>query len=250
MNSTVIKLLGDAQKRMNGYTALMSFRFVNLCTKADPLALLPVTATIDGADYDLEALAQVCTPAEDQFLVTPNDQDHIFAICKGIAKAHPEFKIEKEAEPKGDNDGGNGKKDEDEPDAEGSDEEQKQLIRCTVPEVNKDRHDLIMEGVGLLADETKGKIDKIFTTCTAKIVKAMAGQSPEKLDEAKKLLKENYDWHTDMCKKYCELKKKEVEDAYQRYLKQKTEEETEKKEEERSKGENTRFSMKFNKEEE
>jgi ribosome recycling factor len=234
-----MNLLGEAQKRMNGYTALMSFRFVNLCIKADPLALLPVTATIDGADYDLEALAQVCTPEEDQYLIIPNEQDYIFAICKGIAKAHPEFKIEKEAKPKEDK--GGGEKDEDEQNAE----EQEQLIRCTVPEVNKDRHDLLMEGIGLLADETKGKIDKTFTTCTAKITKAMAGESPENMNEAKKLLQETYDGHTDLCKQYREHKENEVENAYQRYLKQKEEEETVQKEEDKSRGENTRFSMKF-----
>lgn len=242
MNMEIMNLLGNVQKKMNGYAILMNFRFMNLCTKAEPSALLPVTVSIDNEDLDIELVAQAAVPQDDRFLIIPKEQRYLFAICKGIAKSHPEFRIDRIPAPKEDEDGR-------EADDEDRDGEEEQWILCTVPEVNKDRHDLIMEGIKLLSDETKGKIDKAFSVAGVRIAKVTMGMSPENIEEVKQNLQETYDWHNDLCKQYREKKEKEVEDAYQRYLQKQDAEETARKEEEDARGEKVGFRMKLNGEE-
>ena len=43
MNSLVLSQIDDIRQQMVGYTTLLSFKYVNLCIKADAMSLLPVT---------------------------------------------------------------------------------------------------------------------------------------------------------------------------------------------------------------
>ncbi|MEG1543121.1 MAG: ribosome recycling factor [Tannerellaceae bacterium] len=233
MDLEIMNLLGDTQKKMSGYTALMNFRFMNLCTKAEPSALLPVTVTIDNETFDLESVAQAAAPEKNQFLIIPKEQEYIFAICKALATAHPEFNIERQTMPQ---------KSED---TNVSEDDKQEIIRCTVPDLNKERHDLIMQGISLLSDETKEKINKVFANANAQIAEMMAGIPQENIDEVKHDLQESYDLHNDMCKQYREKKEKEVEDAYQLYLQKQDAKEVSKREEEDARGEKVGFQMKL-----
>ncbi|MEG1659113.1 MAG: ribosome recycling factor [Bacteroides sp.] len=237
MASEIMILLGNTQKKMSGYAVLMNFRFMNLCTEADPSALLPVTVTIDNEIFDLEAVAQTAISQENQFLIIPKEQEYIFAICKAIAKAHPEFNIERQLMP------------ENREDTNASEEDKQQIILCTIPDINKDRHDLIMEGIKLLYSETKEKINKTFAISSAKMTNMMQGESLENIEEVKKNLQETYDLHNDMCNEYREKKEKKVEDAYQRYLQKQDAEEEAKHEEEEARGEKVGFQMNLEQEE-
>ena len=98
-----------------------------------------------------------------------------------------------------------------------------------MPEVNGDRHDAGMNYVKAIYEEMMAKIDKANLAYGAKITKELMTAKPEEIDEAKEELQKQYDQIKDLCKSYRENKEKQIEDAYQEYLKKKAEiEQTEK----------------------
>ena len=48
MNSFIESEINDTEKRMTGFRYLLTFRYMNLCVKADAHSLLPVTVVADG----------------------------------------------------------------------------------------------------------------------------------------------------------------------------------------------------------
>ena len=46
MNNYVITEIDDAQKKMSAYVTLLSYRYMNLCVKAELGALMPVNVTV------------------------------------------------------------------------------------------------------------------------------------------------------------------------------------------------------------
>lgn len=208
-------LLRDAQQKMSGYAMYMNYQFIHFSVKAEPAALLSVAVEINGESLDLEEVADVAIPEEDQFALIPKDQDMLFAICKAVGFTHPEYKIE----PKTMNDSEEDSNDSD------TEEDQDQYILCTMPAVNKDRRDAGMDYVKTIYDETLTKIEGIHGTYSAKITKELAEAKPQEIDEAKEELKKLYDQHLDLCKTYREEKEKQIEEAYQKYLEAQTEKE-------------------------
>ena len=78
MNNYVITEIDDAQKKMSAYVTLLSYRYMNLCVKAELGALMPVNVYIGDESYNIEDVANIYSPDEFQFEVYP----------------HPEFKME------------------------------------------------------------------------------------------------------------------------------------------------------------
>ena len=224
MKKSTALLLGEVQKKMNGYAALLNFHLMNLCVKAEPAALLPVSLKINGEDAYIENAADITTPQEDQFEIFPKAPELLFSINKAIYLVHPDFKLEVKS------------KEEDEED---------KYILCTMPEVNDDRHDTLMEGVKMASEAAKIKIDANFTEYMGKITAQLAGAKPEEIDEAKKNLEDIYNKHVDLCKEYRKNKEEEIENAYQKYLAKEKEKEQQQKEQEAAKGEKAGFSMKL-----
>ena len=80
---------------MAGYHALLSYRYANLCVKADPVALLPVTLNMGASEQNIEDIAEVAKPEDDYHLaVIPKMQDFIMDINQAVLDSHPEFKVE------------------------------------------------------------------------------------------------------------------------------------------------------------
>lgn len=199
-NKTINELFDETKQKMNGHTMLFYFHLSNLCIKADPMALLSATIKIDGKDLNLEDVASVSLPNDNQFAVKPKDTEYIMPITKGIKLEHPEFKLEEKIE-----------KDE----ITGEDNV---VIYYTMPEMNEERHNVCLEYIKANFDATSAKLEAIFSQGSAKVALKMTGASEENIKLAKDTLQEIYDWHTDTLKKLKEDKEKEVEDAYQAYL--------------------------------
>ena len=183
---------------MNGYVALMMLRYGNLCVKADAISLLSVTVKMNGQENNIEDLADVGILQDDVLAVAPKSPTFIQHIGKGVMLAHPEFKMDIVKPEKCRN-------------------EEERYLTFTIPEVDKPRHDLLLEGVDALNKQCIAKLDTLFEQYTAKIVEKMAVADPQTIDSVKDMLKDVYDFYNDICKKQTDNKKKEIEDAYQKY---------------------------------
>ncbi len=215
MRKSTAFTLGELESKLSGYVGLLQFRYSNLCVEADPASLLPVTIEYDGDSFDIEQVADVSIPREDQLLVYPKDQVLLFAIGKSIAEYHPEFKQEIVED-----------KDEEENDSSTTNEEEEveeeKNILLTMPEVNKDRRDVLMDGVKILYEQLKPTLDTNIQLYTQRVVKDLAGASASEIDEAKESIEDIKKQHFDLAKSYRETKEKQIEEAYQRYLEKKT----------------------------
>ena len=199
-NKTINELFDETKQKMNGHTMLFYFHLSNLCITADPMALLSATIKIEGKELNLEEVASVAIPNDKQFAITAKDKEYVLPITKAIKLEHPEFEIEEKTEKN---------------EITGEDEI---VIYYTMPQMNKERHDVCLEYIKAQFDITNTKLEAIFSQGSAKVALKMTGASEENIKLAKDTLKEIYDWHTDTLKKLKEDKEKEVEDAYQTYL--------------------------------
>lgn len=184
---------------MNGYISLLSFRYMNLCVKAEAASLLPVTVTVNGQDMNIEGLADVAVPQEDMLAVVPHESAYLLQIGKGVMLAHPEFKMDIVQPEKSKN-------------------EEDKYLTFTMPEVDDARHDLLIDGVDTLHDQCIAKINLLLDVYTVKIAAKMVGEDLETIDAVKDKLTDMHDFYTDLCNKQADVKKKEIEDAYQKYL--------------------------------
>lgn len=231
MKKSIAILLDEAKNKMSAFVALANYRYMNLCVEAEPAALLCIKVEHDGTSYDLEEVVNVSTPQKDQFALYPRESSPTlnYDICKGIKTVHPEFDVEvKDME-------------EDESDSE---EEQKYIL-LTMPKVNKDRHDFINNGVDTLQKACQGKLDFIFQEYSQKIALKLALKYPQELDEAKDNLQSLHDEHKKMLETYSENKKKEVDEAYQRYLEEQEQKDNAQQEKDDAQGTDKKFSMKM-----
>ncbi len=208
MRKVVFNLLKEAQQKMSAYAAYLNYQLIHFSVKAEPAALLAVTVHLNETDLNLEEVADVALPEENQFALIPKDQAYLFPICKGIGAVHPDYKIEQKSmqEEQGTDSG-----------EASSEEGEDKYILCTMPAVNKDRHDAGMEYVKTVYDETLSKIEATQGAYTAKITQQLANAKEEEIDEAKDELKKLHDQHLDLCKSYREEKEKQIEEAYQQY---------------------------------
>lgn len=208
---------------MNGYAVLLNYKYMNLCVKAEAASLLSVTVEYDGEFMDIEQVADVTiAPDEFHFQAYPKEPGLILVIAKAIKTAHPEFGVDI----KNTEEAGNGAQ---------TDDADKYIL-LSMPEVNDDRHDVLVNGVKVLYDECKVKLDFLFQDYSVKLVTFMAGSDAKEVDEAKDVLEQINDNYADMIKGFREEKEKEIEDAYQRYLTEQNMRETQRREEEAAHG--------------
>lgn len=227
-NKTINELFDETKQKMNGHTMLFYFHLSNLCITADPMALLSATIKIEGKEFNLEEVTTVSLPNDKQFAVLPKDKEYLLPITKAIKLEHPEFKLEEKQE-----------KDE----ITGEDNI---VIYYTMPEMNKERHDVCMEYIKAQFDVANTKLEAIFSQGSAKVALKMKEASEENIKLAKDKLQEIYDWHTNTLKKLKEDKEKEVEEAYQAFLTGEQEENKATEEKQAAEGIDQVFSMDMN----
>ena len=223
MRKSTSFLLGEVESKMSGYVALMNYKYFNLCVKAEPASLLSLTVEYDKTGFDIEQVADVAMPQENQLQIYPKDPALLYAIGKAIATSHPEFKqdivVDKDNE-------------EENSDNSEKDDDADKSILLTMPVVNKDRRDALMDGINLLYNETKTQLDANFNLYTQKLALKLENASPEEINEAKEALENIRKQHNDLAKEYHENKEKEIETAYQLYLEKQAEQEKNKQEQE------------------
>jgi ribosome recycling factor len=191
----------DFAKKLKGYNMLFNYRMSNLCVKAEPTALMPVTVFVAGTEYNLEEVANILKPDDFSFDVYPKNQNNLQDIISGIFDVHPEFKMELKTD-KAENEGG----------------ADTQHVFYTMPPVDKDRRKLLNETTKTFHKECKVNLDVTYAELQARLVEPFAKMSPLDIDEARKGFKKVYDKAREECDKMLQLKLNEIEEGYQRYL--------------------------------
>lgn len=198
MNIYVTSAINGLKEKLNGYVALLKYRYNNLCVKAELASLLPVTVTADK-EYNLEDVAQVALPDEYRLDIYPKLPDYLQPIIEGIADAHPEFKLEILQQ------------------KNSIDPRDKHLL-YTMPEVDNDRHDLLENLTKVFYEECDADIDKELALHTGGLPELAGKMSVEDIDEIKDELFNIRDEYHDKTKELKQEKLIEIEEAYQRYL--------------------------------
>jgi ribosome recycling factor len=196
-------LLSEYENVVGGYTGLFTYRLANLCVKADPASLLSAVIETRGQKMNIEQVAKVGLRADDQLDVYPLHEDLMPPISKAVLEIHPEFKLSEE-KAKLDN---------------GKDY---RYLRFTMPDVNKDRRDVLNNGVDVFFNECKSQMDAAKQKYALKMKNELQGCSRQDVDEAQ----EKFDNISDNSKKIAntlvEDKKKEIDEAYKRYCEKQT----------------------------
>ena len=201
MNNYITFELTDFAKKLKGYNMLFNYRMTNLCVKAEPTALMPVTVVLTDAEYNLEEVANVLKPDDFSFDVYPKNANNLQEIIAGIFDVHPEFKMELKTD-KAEHEGG----------------EDKQHVLYTMPPVDKNRRKLLNEAAKTFHKECVINLDVAYAELQARLVEPYLTMAPLEIDEARKAFKKAYDIAKGQCDKMLEQKQNEIEEGYQRYL--------------------------------
>ena len=208
MRRSIKIIIGELDGKLTGHAALLNYRYMNLCVKAEPAALLSFTITdIEGNAYKIEEVADTLMPDDYSFEFVPKEMGMLPFIQEGIAEAHPEFK-QKVIKPEADDRYFY-------PDTPEYDQE-RHLI-CTMPEVDKNRYDLLKQSVKALYDERKVEMDKLKAEYTKTLSDKTAGLPKEEVDEAKDKMEALCKQYADLSKQYRDTKEQEIEEAYKQW---------------------------------
>ena len=205
MKSFTQSEIKEIEKKFGGYQYLLTFRYANLCIKADPMALLPVSVMVGGAALDIEKTADVTILDDYRLAVTPKNQDLVLDIKFGILEAHPEFKADIE------------QLDEDDPAS--------QFIVCTMPDVDKDRHDLLVNATNSLHDECEARMDAVLLEEKEGFAELLSDK-PEGLKQVADELNSKYQESLDHIDELRDKKLEEIEEAYRKYCEEHSEEQS------------------------
>ncbi len=207
MNNYIIFESEQFDKKLYGHVMMLNYRMSNMCIKADPVSLLPVTIFLAGSAFNFEDVAEVSKPDEFTFDVVPKNQNNLQNIIAGIFDMHPEFKMELKEE------------------YDLVTDKDVTHIIYTMPEVNKDRRKLMTDAVKLFHTECKASIDLEYTQLQARLVEPYLSMKPGEVDEANNKFNETKEKYLKMAQEILDTKLAEIEEGYQRYLQKCDEEE-------------------------
>lgn len=194
--------------KLGGYVTLLVYRYANLCVKAQPLSLMSVVVEDDElGQMKIEEVAGLTMPDEFHLKLIPYDKRFYFSLCKAVKEEHPEFK-----------------QDLVKPD-DATDENERYLI-LTMPVVNDDRHDELIDAVNLLYDGCKAQIDKTVASYKVKLEPKIILLSSDEREEVQNALDNSVKMHTSTIDNVKADKLEEIEEAYQHYLADQTAKQT------------------------
>ena len=78
--------ISSAEEKMTSYLLLLSYRYMNLCVKAEMGALMPVSILTTTGPKDLENVADVGLPNEYQFAIIPKSPSRLTS-CRILSMA-------------------------------------------------------------------------------------------------------------------------------------------------------------------
>lgn len=221
MKRRIISQYDQLKDRLSGYVAMLNYRYMNLCIKAEEASLIPVTVIIEDEGKRIEDVANVAKDGEYAFKVFPKYEEDILDISKGIAMSHPEFKQEHQhLDVKLD-------------DGQTVDVE---FLLITMPKVDNNRYDILKQATNAMYEECKIQMEAAKTKAETQIAILSADEKPEDIDKLKNAIKElNKTW-TEKRDQLHEDKLKEIEDAHNKYLQEQTEETQKHQEEQMAEG--------------
>ena len=238
MRRSIIKEFDQLGESLSNQSAQFAYRMKNLCVKAEEVALLPVEILIEGEFQKLESCATIGKKDDYSFMVFPNYEEDLETMGKGIFRVHPEFKqkIESMQVDSVDEAGKNKSMD-------------VHYILLTMPEVDDDRYDVLKDGVKVCYEECKARMEVLNRKADAKFAELTIGDTDEdvkKLKAAREKLNEQWYGHRD--KLYNE-KLQEIEEAHNKWLAERGEEERKRMEDEASHNADVALSMRMTPEE-
>ena len=221
MKRSIISQFEQYKGRLGGYVAMLNYRYMNLCIKAEEASLLPITVSIEGESKNLEEVATIAKANEYVFKVFSKYEEDLLPIGKGIVMAHPEFKQERKNMTVEMDDG------------------QKidvEYIQLTMPEVDDNRYDVLKQGTNAMYEECKIQMEAAKSEVEAQIAVLSVDEKAEDVDKMKDVMKQiNKTW-TEKRNQLHDEKLKEIEDAHQKYLQDQTAAAQERKEQEQAAG--------------
>lgn len=201
MNNYIAFEISEFQKKLNGYNMLFNYRMTNLCVKVEPTALMPVTVILANAEYNLEEVADIIKVDDFSIDVYPKNQNNLQQVIDGIFDVHPEFKMELKTD-KAETEGG----------------EDKHHAFYTMPEVNKERRDLLNDLTKTFHKECQLNLDATYAELQVRLMEPYTKMSPAEIDEARQGFENIFNKAKEMCDKLLQLKLNEIEEGYQRYF--------------------------------
>lgn len=193
--------------KLSNLSGVFGYQLQNLCVKAEPVALLTIEVNVEGENQKLEDCTTVAQNDDYSFMIVPHYEDDIPALEQGIFKAHPEFKLKKMSMTV------------DSIDLKGNPKEvEHPYILATMPDVTDERYKILNEGVKLLYENCKAKMEAAILKSDAKLAELLVGESKDTVDEvtdAIDMIKK--EWN-DKREQTRDEKLKEIEDAYQKWL--------------------------------
>ena len=225
MKPIIAAQISGVQDKFEAYLMLLRFKYMNLCVKAEVGALMPVTVTDFTGSHDIEEVAGVGLPDEYHFVVYPKDPDQLQAIVKGIFDAHPEFKLDIKTGEVEYSDGSDDKTEYEgiesilaDKNSTGDDDPKSRYLLYTMPEVNKDRRDVLNGAAKSLHKQCVAEIDILYSRQAPQVASMLSDASAEEVDEAKDALKGCYEDYKKTADDLLKAKLDEIEEGYQHYL--------------------------------
>lgn len=199
MNILILTEIKDAHSKMSAYAALLNYRYMNLCVKAEVASLLAITVETELGRDNLEDVAFVSQPSEYELAIYPKHKMFLENIVKGVFDVHPEFKMEMKL-------------------IEDKNGEELLYPLYTMPSVDKNRRDLLNAAAESFYQDTKTRIEKVNADFQVKLSDLSTKLQKEDLDEVEKEYDEGYQQQKDAIAKLLQDKQNEIGEAYQRYL--------------------------------
>lgn len=199
-------LLAQYEKMTNNQALILQYRFAHLCVKAEPAALLSLSVPVDGDFVNIEDAVDVVKPAWNTLQLIPHEDVELADVQKAVAQEHPEFEQKIVAVK-----------------LSADSNETLDTLLLTMPKVDRNRHDALLKGIDTYLDVMNAKLTVLKTATTAKVTLRMDISA-----EDKKAANEEIDRITDAAKDKAQQavdgKKKEIEEAFEKYMKEKAEE--------------------------
>lgn len=207
MKRSIINQYDQLQEKLSGYVAMLNFRYMNLCIKAEEASLLPVTVNIEGVGKKLEQVSVIGKKDDYHFMVVPHIDEDMRAVGMGIAMVHPEFKQDVESLHIEAHDAEGNPMDRDVP-----------YILLTMPEVDDERYDFLKNAVDIFYKDCKAKMEKAVMQATGTIAMYSVGEPAEEIEQMGKAVDKLKDEKNQKREEIREEKLKEIEDAHNKWL--------------------------------
>jgi len=239
MKREIISKYNQLNEKLTGYVAILNYRYMNLCVKAEEVSLLTIMCDVEGEERPIEEVADVVKKNDYQFMCIPKVEEDLLDVAKGVTMAHPEFKQKIE------------KLDVEVHDEKGNPQTHYvSYILLTMPEVNDDRYDLLTDAVKMAYNECKTQMEMANQKSQVEMLPLEQGEKAEELDKLHDAIDKLNDEKNNLRDKVYDEKMKEIDEAHNRWLANEGAEEKKKEEAEAARGNDVLTSMKMGQEEE